>query len=140
MRRGKYRPSPKKSEDPTVEDTHPNPHPQMIEISPPLDRGSPSRPVPELVEQSPDTMKLRPVQKKSTIGQSHTALLPIPDKYSESEASETENVGVETDSEFASTDESDMDKDFDAEDEIYKIKSKLRKIREFELELDRKIV
>jgi hypothetical protein len=60
------------------------------------------------------------------------------DTFDKSDDTETENVGIENDSDFESTDEEDAD-DIDFEEQIWAIKRKIKKVREFELYLEKKV-
>jgi hypothetical protein len=80
-----------------------------------------------------------PPKSNSYLGLASKTQIDIIPVYSESEPSENENVGVEVDSDFNSTDEEEQDDDFDFEEEIWAIKRKVKKIREFELYIEKKL-
>ena len=67
----------------------------------------------------------------------HTVL--VGEEYSQSESEPGDEAGIEDDSDFATSEEEDEDADFDAEEEIWNLKRKIRKVREFELDLEKKL-
>jgi hypothetical protein len=58
--------------------------------------------------------------------------------YSESEVSDDAEIGKEDDSDFDSTQDEDED-DFDFEEEIWTLKRQVKKVREFELYIEKKM-